>query len=324
MPSPFSRLSRTYERSFKRNPSLTLAITNGCLKCLGDFLAQLLPALLKGHPFTFDGHRSLRFLLFGFIHGPCVGKWHEFLENRIPLTLSVGGLRTTALNQIEAEKITSSPDHSKLSFKLETRNKVRNRAQSISDESLRHSIAVGTISSNHIISSSSQPSKCKRIWGVSKRLILDQLIMAPLFVFVFISFTGWLEGLSINEIKSRLDSLYWHILTANWKIWPIIQIINFNFMPLHYRVPWQSTCGIVWTVFLSLSTHPSPSPSITTTTIPTTSIITNTVSKILSKKPNDENRISSSSDSSDRLTGTGKIQKIRQAIISDNNNNTRN
>ncbi|KAA1097021.1 hypothetical protein PGTUg99_003193 [Puccinia graminis f. sp. tritici] len=43
MPS-LSRLTRSYEQAFKHHPSLTLAITNGCLKCLGDFLAQYLPA----------------------------------------------------------------------------------------------------------------------------------------------------------------------------------------------------------------------------------------------------------------------------------------
>ncbi|OAV96629.1 hypothetical protein PTTG_11370, partial [Puccinia triticina 1-1 BBBD Race 1] len=85
-----SRLTRSYERAFKHHPSLTLAITNGCLKCLGDFLAQYLPAFVSplgpicaphrarltlvlrsqssGLPFVLDGHRSLRFFLFGFMH----------------------------------------------------------------------------------------------------------------------------------------------------------------------------------------------------------------------------------------------------------------
>ncbi|KAA1098898.1 hypothetical protein PGTUg99_021526 [Puccinia graminis f. sp. tritici] len=40
MPS-LSRLTQSYERAFKHHPSLTLAITNGCLKCLGNFLASI-------------------------------------------------------------------------------------------------------------------------------------------------------------------------------------------------------------------------------------------------------------------------------------------
>jgi protein Mpv17 len=41
-------------------------------------------------------------------------------------------------------------------------------------------------------------------------------------------------------------------LIANWKVWPLIQTINFKVMPLPYRVPFQSTCGIGWVLYLSL------------------------------------------------------------------------
>ena len=30
------------------------------------------------------------------------------------------------------------------------------------------------------------------------------------------------------------------------------QLVNFRFMPLPYRVPFQSTCGVFWTLYLSL------------------------------------------------------------------------
>lgn len=31
-----------------------------------------------------------------------------------------------------------------------------------------------------------------------------------------------------------------------------IQLVNFRFMPLPYRVPFQSSCGVFWTLYLSL------------------------------------------------------------------------
>lgn len=30
------------------------------------------------------------------------------------------------------------------------------------------------------------------------------------------------------------------------------QLINFRYMPLAYRVPFQSTCGVFWTLYLSI------------------------------------------------------------------------
>lgn len=46
--------------------------------------------------------------------------------------------------------------------------------------------------------------------------------------------------------------IYVSAILANWKIWPAIQGINFKLMPIQYRVPFQSTCGIAWTLYLSL------------------------------------------------------------------------
>ncbi|MBW0532836.1 hypothetical protein O181_072551 [Austropuccinia psidii MF-1] len=281
MPSPLSRVIRTYEKSFNRNPSLTLAITNSCLKCLGDFLAQLLPCLASGEPFVLDFHRSLRFLLFGFLHGPCIGKWHEFLEKRVPLTPNqTGGLvpkrgvvneDQQALEMIQTDNFRSihhsnTKNHTggsggglsrPLSIRSRSIHETPSTFKLFSDTSDTQLLGVNYVAS--------RKSRSLRFWGIIKRVLLDQLIMAPLYALVFITMTGWFEGLSIPEIQERLNRLYWYILTANWKIWPLIQIINFNFMPLKYRVPWQGCCGILWTVFLSLSTHSSSPLSLATT-----------------------------------------------------------
>lgn len=260
MPS-LSRLTRSYERAFKNHPALTLAITNGCLKCLGDFLAQLLPSFSSGQPFVLDAHRSFRFFIFGFLHGPCVGKWHEFLERRIPLTEprgtgvvggSAGGSAATAAEEEELRLIETEKSLTNL-------RPISMRSRSIA--SVEHVPTLRFLASSDAQSPHPKP-KIKpnagfRFWGLVKRILLDQLIMAPLYTFLFISLTGWFEGLTIPEIQERLRRLYWYILTSNWKIWPLIQIFNFSFMPLQYRVPWQGSCGVLWTVFLSLSTHSS-------------------------------------------------------------------
>lgn len=44
-------------------------------------------------------------------------------------------------------------------------------------------------------------------------------------------------------------------LTANWKVWPLIQSVNFGLVPLQYRLPFQQTCGIAWSTYLSLLNH---------------------------------------------------------------------
>lgn len=46
--------------------------------------------------------------------------------------------------------------------------------------------------------------------------------------------------------------MYVPALLANWKVWPAIQLANFRFVPLRFRVPFTSACGIFWTLYLSL------------------------------------------------------------------------
>jgi len=86
---------------------------------------------------------------------------------------------------------------------------------------------------------------------IVKMVVTDQLVMAPLSLIYFICFMGFLEGSHWEVIYARLNRLFWKLILANWQVWPIIQLINFKFMPLRLRVPFSALCGIVWTIFLS-------------------------------------------------------------------------
>jgi len=63
---------------------------------------------------------------------------------------------------------------------------------------------------------------------------------------------GVMEGRGPKHIRARFEDIFRPALLANWKIWPAAQFINFRFMPLPYRVPFQQTCGVFWTLYLSL------------------------------------------------------------------------
>lgn len=85
-----------------------------------------------------------------------------------------------------------------------------------------------------------------------KRVMADQILMAPLGLAFFVTAMGFMEGRSVEEIGDKFKDMYTPALLSNWKVWPLAQAINFRLMPLQYRVPFQSTCGIAWNVYLSL------------------------------------------------------------------------
>ncbi|KAF5377466.1 hypothetical protein D9615_005178 [Tricholomella constricta] len=90
------------------------------------------------------------------------------------------------------------------------------------------------------------------IKALSKRVACDQLILAPIGLGVFLGSMGIMERRTLPQIKEKLADLYKPAVLANWKVWPIAQLINFRYMPLPYRVPFQSGCGVFWTLYLSL------------------------------------------------------------------------
>ncbi|KAG1715786.1 hypothetical protein ID866_1362 [Astraeus odoratus] len=89
--------------------------------------------------------------------------------------------------------------------------------------------------------------------ALSKRVAADQLIIGPISqLALFVGCMGAMERRSIAEIRERYTDLYATALLTNWKVWPVAQLINFRYMPLPYRIPFQSTCGVFWTLYLSL------------------------------------------------------------------------
>ncbi|CAH7674884.1 hypothetical protein PPACK8108_LOCUS9818, partial [Phakopsora pachyrhizi] len=209
-----------YDRSFRSHPGLTLAIANAFCSIIGDTAAQLIPTLTSdpSQKLSFDFFRLLRYFLYGLNMGPISGKWNEFLEWTFPQKPKS---RTNSIKEKSIELIeigTSANDQS--------------TNQSLSDGSDHH------------------PSHPKLL-TILKMVATDQLVMAPISLIIFLGFMGFTEGLRLEEIYERIDRLFYKLLIANWKCWPIIQLINFRFMPLKLRVPFGACCGIVWTIFLS-------------------------------------------------------------------------
>ncbi|KIJ68730.1 hypothetical protein HYDPIDRAFT_37165 [Hydnomerulius pinastri MD-312] len=107
--------------------------------------------------------------------------------------------------------------------------------------------------------------------ALSKRVAADQLVMAPIGVrsrdcvkvlifdciqhtqlVIFVGSMGIMEGRSTSQIREKYADMYSTALLANWRAWPLAQLINFRYMPLPYRIPFQSTCGVFWTLYLSI------------------------------------------------------------------------
>ncbi|PIA13082.1 hypothetical protein COEREDRAFT_31792, partial [Coemansia reversa NRRL 1564] len=86
---------------------------------------------------------------------------------------------------------------------------------------------------------------------VGKRLLCDLLFYEPTMYALFFSSMAFLEGGSLSDAKFRLSTLLLPTYLTGLTISPIIQTVNFAFVPLIYRVPFSSCFDLFWDSYLS-------------------------------------------------------------------------
>ncbi|GAA6010779.1 hypothetical protein JCM10207_005838 [Rhodosporidiobolus poonsookiae] len=230
-------LLRAYTRSFDRSPYLTLCVANSILMATGDISAQLLP--FTGAEGAFDPTRTLRFAVFGASMGPLGGAWNKFLEVNFPLRPIPP---RSAIPAVPTKVKVEDPP-----FPIPGLKEQLPRGAKFERGGAAHGEKVG-------------PGVMQEEVGISvvqlaKRVAADQLGMAPISLFIFLMSMSVLEGLNEEETWQKIKDNYWPILSVNWQVWPLLQLLNFRYIPLRYRVPFGSIMGIFWTAFLSYQTN---------------------------------------------------------------------
>lgn len=84
-----------------------------------------------------------------------------------------------------------------------------------------------------------------------KKLFVDQCIFAPTFLVCNISLLTVLKTGSIDAVGSEINRSYFNLLRLNYTFWPFVQVINFYFIPLAYRVIFGSAAALIWNTMFS-------------------------------------------------------------------------
>ncbi|KAI3640854.1 hypothetical protein MIR68_001732 [Amoeboaphelidium protococcarum] len=87
------------------------------------------------------------------------------------------------------------------------------------------------------------------------RVALDQFAFAPCFLYIFFNYMAFTDksAYKTSDAASKaVSEQYPKALLANYQIWPFVQLINFYFVPLNYRLLLVNTVAIGWNGYLSL------------------------------------------------------------------------
>ncbi|KAM6906282.1 mitochondrial inner membrane protein Mpv17 isoform 1-T3 [Lycodopsis pacificus] len=84
-----------------------------------------------------------------------------------------------------------------------------------------------------------------------KKMLVDQLCFAPCFLGAFLGVSGALNGLTVEENVTKLKRDYPDALISNYYLWPAVQIANFYFIPLHYRLAVVQIVAVTWNSYLT-------------------------------------------------------------------------
>lgn len=86
---------------------------------------------------------------------------------------------------------------------------------------------------------------------LGRKLLFDQGLCAPIFLLGNITTLTLLKSQSFEEVRRELHRSYFNLLKMNYTFWPFVQLLNFYFIPLTYRVLFGSTAALMWNTMFS-------------------------------------------------------------------------
>lgn len=91
-----------------------------------------------------------------------------------------------------------------------------------------------------------------KVTTAAARASMDQFLAAPTVLAAFFGFAGLLEGKTMDEVKTKVETSWFPTLKTNWAVWLPFQAINLSVVPPQYRFPASLAMNIPWNIYLSM------------------------------------------------------------------------
>ena len=225
---PFYRFLRFYNGVLHRHKYPVQIATGGLLWLAGDILAQGASSLAQpadnDAPFRVDWQRTGRMTLYGVcISAPAYAFWYSFLD------------------RASHRLFRHPPAPLRLPANALARRLVRRLppAMTTSVDGVAH-LSPLTV----------------RTWNIiGFKLLADGLLFDPLYLSLFFTATGLLEGRTPPEIAHKLRQDLLRTYLVDVLVWTPVQTVNFRFVPVAYQALVVQSCNVAWNAYLSFVQH---------------------------------------------------------------------
>lgn len=91
----------------------------------------------------------------------------------------------------------------------------------------------------------------KSLRFVATKVAVDGLLFGPLDLLVFFTYMGFSSGKTANQVKEDVKRDFLPALILEGGIWPVVQVVNFRFIPVRYQLLYVNFFCLLDSSFLS-------------------------------------------------------------------------
>ncbi|KAI4342658.1 hypothetical protein MLD38_027254 [Melastoma candidum] len=98
---------------------------------------------------------------------------------------------------------------------------------------------------------------------IAMKVLLEQLTTSPWNNLMFMMYHGLvIEGRPWASVKGKVRTVYPSIQLTAWKFWPIVGWLNYQYVPVQFRVLFAGFAGACWAIFMNLKARSAAVPQL--------------------------------------------------------------
>jgi len=82
------------------------------------------------------------------------------------------------------------------------------------------------------------------------KVFLDQTTFSPAYNLFYFYVIGLMEGRSLQFIHDKISREFLLVMMMNYRVWPLVNVLNFKYVPPNLRVLFGNIVGIFWTAYV--------------------------------------------------------------------------